>query len=189
MHKKLKILLLSQALFFLAGGLFGPIYAIFVQEIGGDLMTAGIAYSIFAISAGVLIYLISRWEDHVKHQEKLVIFGFALSALGFLGYLFVQRPLDLFIVQIIFGIGEAINTPAYDGLYSKHLDKGKFASEWGLYDSMQRIMVGIAAVVGGFLANAYGFSVLFVLMALLSVIGFAASCMLIIPKKDMMRES
>lgn len=178
MKRQLKLLLFSSALFMLAGGLFGPIYAIFVEEIGGDILTAGLAYSAFAIASGVLIFLISKWEDHVKHQEKLVVAGFVLSCIGFAGYLFIKRPLDLFLVQIIFGIGEAIGTPAFDGLYSRHLDKGKYVSEWGLWESLDYIVAGVAAVIGGFLAKIYGFKFLFIVMLILSFIGLIISLFL-----------
>ena len=182
MKKELKILVLSSALFVLAGGLFGPIYAIFVEEIGGDILTAGMAYSAFAISAGVLMFLISKWEDRVKHQEKLVFVSFLISSIGFLGYLFIQKPWHLFLVQIIFGIGEAIGDPAYDGVYSRYLDHGKFFSEWGLWESMQLILSAVAAAIGAFLANIYGFKFLFVIMFILSVLGTLVSMLLIIKK-------
>jgi MFS family permease len=178
MQRELKILLLSNALFALAGGMFGPIYAVFVAQIGGDLLTAGSAYAAFSIAAGILIFFISRWEDHVRHQEKLVVAGFALSCLGFFGYLLIQNPIDLFMVQIILGLGQAINTPAFDGLYTKHLDKGKFASEWGLWESSNYIVVAIAAIVGGFLASVFGFRFIFMVMFVVSLIGLVVSLLL-----------
>ncbi len=183
MQKELEILLLSSALFMLAGGLFGPIYAVFVEEIGGDLLTAGAAYSMFAIAAGILIFFISRWEDHVKHQEKLVVIGFVLSCTGFFGYTLIRNPFDLFMVQIIFGVGEAIGTPAYDGLYSRYMDKGKFVSEWGLWESLRWIVIGASAIVGGFLANIYGFRFLFMIMFIISVLGLIVSFSLIFLKR------
>lgn len=179
MKRGLKILILASALFLLAGGMFGPIYAIFVEEIGGDILTAGSAYAVFSIACGVLLFFISRWEDHVKHQEKLIVIGYFLSCIGFLGYLFISEPWHLFIVQIIFGIGHAINIPAYDGLYSKLLDKGKFASEWGLWETMAYIVGGVAALVGGYLANLYGFKFIFVIMFILSIIGLIVSLFLL----------
>ncbi|RMF54973.1 MFS transporter [Candidatus Woesearchaeota archaeon] len=183
MQRELKILLFSSALFMLAGGLFGPIYAVFVEEIGGDLLTAGTAYALFALAAAILIFVISRWEDHVKHQEKLVVAGYVLSCSGFLGYLLIREPVHLFIVQIIFGIGEAVGTPAFDGLYSKHLDKGKFASEWGLWESLQWVVTAVAAALGGFLADLYGFKLLFIIMFLLSLMGLFVSVFLLIKKE------
>ena len=64
MQKALKILLMASGLSILAGGLFGPIYAVFVEQIDGDLLTAGTAYAIFAIVAGVIIFLVSRWMNN-----------------------------------------------------------------------------------------------------------------------------
>ncbi len=183
MQKELKILLISSNLFLLAGGLFGPIYAVFVEQIGGDLLTAGGAYGAFSISAGILIFFISRWEDHVRHQEKLVVLGFLMNCIGFAGYLFIRNPIDLFIVQIVFGIGEAVNTPAFDGLYSKHLDRGRFVSEWGLWESMYRVITAIAAALGGLLAMLYGFRLLFTVMLIISIAGLLISVMLVYPRK------
>lgn len=179
MRKKLKILLTSSSLFMLAGGLFGPLYAVFVEDIGGDLLTAGSAYAAFSVAAGILIFLISRWEDRVKHQEKLIIAGYVLSCLGYLGYIFVQSPFQLFAIQIVFGVGEAIGTPAYDGLYSRFLDKGKFISEWGVWESLYYIIAGISAAIGGLLASLYGFRFLFIVMFIVSMIGLAVSTSLV----------
>ncbi|MFC1697912.1 MFS transporter [Nanoarchaeota archaeon] len=179
MRPALKILLIASSLAMLAGGLFGPIYAVFVEQIGGDLLTAGGAYAAFSIAAGLLIFLISRWEDHVKHKEILVIIGYALGCIGFIGYLLVQEPWHLFIVQIIFGLGEAIGVPAFDGLYSKNLDHGKFVSEWGLWETMAYIIGGISALIGGYIANIYGFKSLFIIMLIISIIGLIASLSLL----------
>ncbi len=183
MRKKLKILLFASALLMLAGGLFGPIYAVFVEQIGGDLLTAGGAYAAFAIASGVLIFFLSRWEDHVKHQEKLIVAGYFLSTIGFLGYLFIKTPLHLFIVQIILGFGEAVSSPAFDGLYSKNLQKGKFASEWGMWESLFYITTGVAAIAGGFLAQEFGFKVLFAVMFVFSLLGLISSLFLLKKKK------
>ena len=167
----------------MAAGMFGPIYAVFVEQIGGDLLTAGGAYATYSIAAGILIFFISRRADHIKHQEKLVVAGYALSSIGFLGYLLIQTSLDLFIVQMILGLGQAINIPAFDGLYSKHLDRGKFVSEWGLWESSNYIVIAIAAIIGGYLANVFGFRFIFVIMLVISLIGLAVSVLLLPRRK------
>lgn len=175
MKQTIKILLLSSFFINLAAGLFGPLYAVFVLQIGGDLLTAGVAYAGFSIALGIMIFFLGSWEDRVKHQEKLIIISRVLSVIGFFGYLFIRNPVDLFFVQIIFGLAEAIIVPAYDSLYSRNLDKGKAASEWGVFESTRAIVLGAAAVAGGFLAQEYGFSMLFSLMAVISLFSLAAS--------------
>jgi MFS family permease len=179
MKRELKLLLVVSALFTLAAELFGPIYAVFVEQIGGDLLTAGGAYAAFAIATGVLIFFIGKWEDRVMHLEKLVVVSYLLNVVGFIGYLMIRNPIDLFIVQIVFGIATAVNTPAFDGLYSKLLDKGKYASEWGMWESQYYIIGAIAAASGGFLAQMYGFKFLFTVMLIVSILGFLASTLLL----------
>tara|TARA_Y100000034_G_C6738489_1_gene327569 strand:+ start:77 stop:625 length:549 start_codon:yes stop_codon:yes gene_type:complete len=179
MKHRLKILLWSSFFINLAAGLFGPLYAVFVEKIGGDLLTAGSAYAAFAIASGVIIFFLSKYEDKVKHQEKLLILSRFLSVIGFAGYLLIRNPLDLFIVQIIFGIAVAIGNPTFDSMYSKNLTKGKFASQWGAWEAMYSITVGVAAIIGGFIAQNYGFQILFWIMLIISIISFISALSLI----------
>ena len=63
----LKMMLVLEALIMFSGGLFGPLYALFVEGVGGSIIDVGIASSIFLMSAAVLIYLIGKWADKIKH--------------------------------------------------------------------------------------------------------------------------
>ena len=100
MKNILKILLWSSFLINLSAGLLGPIYAIFVENIGGNLLTAGSAYATFSISSGILIYFLGKWEDKLKHQERILLLGRFLTILRTAGYLLVQSPIHLFGVQL-----------------------------------------------------------------------------------------
>ncbi len=187
MNRKLKFLLGASGMSITAGALIGPIYAVFVEQIGGDLLDAGGAYGVYAGVAAILTFLFSRWEDHVRHQEKLVVLGYALGCIGFLGYMFIRNPLELFLVQMIFGVADSIKDPAYDGLYSKFLDKGKFVSEWGLWETMYYMVTAVAATVGGFVATFWGFGALFTLMFLFSFVGLLVSMGLFLRSNYSMR--
>lgn len=170
MRHEVKILLLSGGIYLFAVGLFGPIYAVFTEEIGGDILTAGMTYAAFAIAAGLTTFLISRLGDKVKNIENLIIAGFSFGAIGFFGYTLVSKPWHLFIVQTILGLSAAIGAPAWDALYSKHLEKGKFVSGWGMWESVNWITAGAAAATGGLLAQVFGFKALFKIMFMLSLI-------------------
>ena len=159
----------------LSVGLFGPIYAIFVSNIGGDVFEAGSAYAAFSLAAGFMIFFISRWEDHVKHKEKLILISHVIGAVGILGYMFVQNPIQLFLVQILLGLAGAIGSPAFDGLYSRYLDKGRFVSEWGLFNSINYVVAAVSAVAGGLIVTIYNFQVLFMVMFLFSLASIVVS--------------
>ncbi len=55
-----RILLITSYIGFLTVGLFGPLYAIFVKKIGGDVLEAGVAYGLFSIVSGAFIFTAGR---------------------------------------------------------------------------------------------------------------------------------
>ncbi|QQG43858.1 MAG: MFS transporter [Candidatus Roizmanbacteria bacterium] len=183
MKNGLKILLLADSWQVTALGMIAPIYAIFVERIGGDLLDASWAYFAFMMSTGVTIFLISHWEDKIKHKEKLIMLGYVLTVAGAMMYIFVFNQFTLIITQIVLGLAQAIKDPAYDALYSDYLDTGKKASEWGDWESMYYVATALAAILGGYIATVLGFRALFVGMAIFSIFS-ALVCINLFRKKE-----
>ncbi|MBW2966453.1 MFS transporter [Candidatus Woesearchaeota archaeon] len=175
MKKWLRILLIADFFMLLAAGMLLPIYALFVEKIGGDILAASGSWAIFTFTSGFLIWLFGKWEDKVKHLEKMVFGGYLFRCIGFLGFFFVANKYHLFGIQAILGIGIAASLPAYDSLYSKLLSKGKFASEWGTWEGMSMMVAALAAVIGGIVANYLGFKILFLIMFASSLLGLLIS--------------
>ena len=169
-NKALRILLITNALVLVAGAMLGPIYALFVERIGGNLFDASIAGGIFAFAAGITTYLSGKYADKIKRDERIVAFGYMVMATGFFLYLFVDSIAFLFIVQAIIGFGEAIYSPAFDALYSMHITKQKAGREWGAWESMNYFTLGVGAVVGGFIVSNFGFNSIFIFMGLLCLV-------------------
>lgn len=166
-NKPLKILLATNSLILFAGAMIGPIYALYVQKIGGDLLDASFTAGLFALVAGISVLLFGRFSDKVKENELLIVAGYLIMGIGFLLFIFVNSIFFLLIVQIILGFGEAVYSPAFDALYSKHLDGNKSGSQWGVWESMNYFTFAISAVIGGYLVTKFGFNALFAIMSLL----------------------
>ena len=178
MHKQQKLFLTTNSFFVLAFGMFGPIYAIFVQKIGGDILAAGTAWAVFMIISGVGILLTGNILDRLKRDKPAIILGCALESLAFLGYFLVSNITQLFLAQVLLGISAVIKVPAYDSFYTKYLEKGKFGSQWAAWEGLGYIVYGIAAVIGAFLAKIFGFKILFLIMFFISLIGLFLSTQL-----------
>jgi len=151
----------------MSAAMLGPIYALFVEKVGGDLMDASIAGSIFALVAGLTTLISGKYSDKIKENKQVIVFGYAIMGVGFLLYLWVASVVSLFIVQAIIGFGEAIYAPAFDSLYSKHLDRHKSGRQWGAWESINYFTTAIGAIIGGGLVTLFGFQPLFVIMAML----------------------
>lgn len=166
-NKALRILLYTNAMILLAAAMLGPIYALFVEKVGGDLMDASIAGSIFALVAGLTTLIFGKYSDKIKENELIIVLGYGIMGVGFLLYFWVASVLFLFVVQAIIGFGEAIYSPAFDAVYSKHLDEHKSGTQWGAWESMNYFTTAIGAIIGGGLVTIFGFQVLFVIMTML----------------------
>jgi len=147
--------------------MLGPIYALFVEKVGGDLMDASISGGIFALVAGLTSLISGKYSDKIKENELIVVLGYLIIGFGFLLYFWVSSIFFLFIVQAIIGLGEAIYSPAFDAVYSKHLDGHKSGRQWGAWESMNYFTMAIGSVVGGSLVTIFGFQILFLIMAIL----------------------
>jgi MFS family permease len=171
MKKGIKVLLKADGWINLAMGMIGPIYAIYVEEIGGDILDASWAYSTYMITAGVVMYMLSKWEDRAKHKEKFIVIGYALTSLGCLLYFFVFNQFTLLITQVVLGLSIAVLDPAFDAIYSHYVKAKEEASNWGIWESMSYIVTGFAAIFGGYIASSFGFKTLFLIMFIISLFG------------------
>lgn len=169
LNKGLVVLLSTNSLILLAGAMLAPIYALFVEEIGGDLLDASYAAAAFALAAGITTMISGKFSDKIRETEYIMIAGYAIMALGFYLLSIVDTIALLLISQVIIGLGESVYSPSFDALYSRHLDKGKAGSEWGLWESMNYFTAATGAIIGGVIAFNFGFDILFLLMSGLCV--------------------
>ena len=99
----------------------------------------------------------------------MMVFGYSLNALLTFGYLLVDNPIKLFIVQVGLGIAEAIGTPLWDTLYASSLHEEHDTYAWGLSTGQSQIVSGIAFGVGGLLAYYFSFTILFIVMGVVQM--------------------
>ncbi len=130
-------------------------------------MDASIAGALFACAAGVTTLVSGKYSDKIKQNELVVVLGYIIMGIGFLLYTLVDSIWLLFAVQVIIGLGEAIYSPAFDSVYSKHLNNKKAGSQWGAWESMNYFTAAIGAIIGGLLVTQFGFNTMFIIMAML----------------------
>lgn len=169
MTRAAKILTVASFLGFISLGLFGPIYAIFVRQIGGDVLEAGTAYGIFSLVSGLFVFFVGRSDFFKRRLRPMAVVGYMLFTIGNAGYLVIQNTLQLFVVQIVLGIAGGILEPSWDGLFSANLTEERAAHFWATWAGMQNIATGIGALAGGVLVALYSFKFLFIVMLILNI--------------------
>jgi len=167
-NKALRAMLIADGIVSLAAAMLGPIYAFFVEEVGGDILDAGLTSFVFFFTAGITTLVAGKYADKIKENELIIVFGYAMMGIGFLMYLLVDTIMFLFLVMVVTGFADAIYAPAFDSIYSKHCTRRKSGLQWGAWEAINYFTVAIAAAVGGIVVTLFGFNILFIAMAVLS---------------------
>jgi len=169
LNRSLRILISTNAILVFIIGLFAPFYAVFIKNIGGSIAFAGFSWAIFSIVAGVLILLFSNWELKIKEPELLIALGYILRGGVFLSYAVMTNMAQLIATQVLWGIAAALSVPAFDSVYASHTKQEDSIVQWGEWEGVSSIMAGLAALIGGVIIQSFGYGVVFLIMATISV--------------------
>jgi predicted MFS family arabinose efflux permease len=156
-----------------------PIFAIFAATKipGGNTEIAASSFSAYLIVRVIFELASGKYLSKSTDAQKFAmsILGIVLVSLGYVGFALTKNVSSLFIFYGVIGMGLGIASPAKNCLFSSHLDKDKEVTEWSIYDGFVFMGMAMSATIGGFIANRYGFTFLFYLVAvtnLLSVIPY-----------------
>src|SRR3989344_2491252 len=164
------ILLRSTNIWYFGEGMLGPLLAVLTEKVGGDILDITWAWAIFLVVTGLLTIMISYFADKKDgFTEKLMFAGYILNALFTFGYLLVDSPYKLFIIQAGLGIATALATPTWDALYAKYEDKKHPTFTWGKHEGYYRLITALAIIIGGLIVSYFSFDLLFVLMGAIQV--------------------
>ena len=169
LSRTVKILLLGANIWYFGEGMLGPLFAIFSEKVGGDILDITWAWATYLVITGVFYIIVGRLLNNKEIKVKVMVFGYSLNALLTFGYLLVDSPFKLFLVQAGLGIAEALGTPAWDALYAKSLDSDLDSYAWGLSTGQSQIVTGIAFAVGGVITHFISFNALFITMGIIQI--------------------
>jgi MFS family permease len=176
MNKILKILLLSDVLIIAGFGLLGPIFAIFLKEniIGGSILAVGIAQTIYLLTkAGLQIY-VSKYTDHEKGNIRelytLIIGSLIFTSVPIL-YILSTTIWHIYLAQFINGLGAALAYPGWMTLYTRFTNKNKEGYKWSVHNTSISLGAAATAAIGAYIAEMLGFNILFIIVAIFSLIG------------------
>lgn len=168
-NRALRLMLVNNGIILFVAGLLTPLYAIYVEEIGGQLIDASIAASALPFAAAITVLISGYVADKTDEDVMIMVVGSLFITLGFFLYLFTHSMTLVIINQVLIGIGEAIYAPAFDSVYSLHLDKRKAGRQWGAWEAMRYITLSASALIGGIIVVKTGFQTLFIVMTLASL--------------------
>lgn len=91
---------------------------------------------------------------HTERDEVIMLmWGNILMGLPIILLTQVTAAWHYYLLQIVFGIGAAMNLVDWRKLFAKNLDKGREGLQYAVYDSIMSLSIALIAVSGGVVAN------------------------------------
>lgn len=190
MNKIIKTLISSNLLLNSGWGLLAPVFAIFVLEniaVGSAQQGAkivGFASLTYWALKSFLQIPIGKFLDK-NHGERddfwFVAVGIFFTGLTPFLLLLASQAWHIYAFEALHALGMAMVIPSWSAIFTRHIDKGKEAIEWGTNSTVLGLGAGIAGAVGGILAAIFGFKLIFVLVGSITI---ASSFFLLFIRKD-----
>ena len=176
MHKVLRILILSDLFIIGSFGLVQPIFAVYmIQNITGISLTAiGIAVTIQLVTKAVVQIVVAKWTDEEPGNRRelgTLFVGSVLMSLVSFGYIWAKSIPFLYGLQFLYGLGGALAFPGWVVIYTRYIRAEKAGYEWSVYSTIVSLGTAAAASIGAYMAEAFSFNSLFVIIGTLSLIG------------------
>lgn len=175
-NKVIKYLILSDLAFWTGWGLLNPVFAIFVVEKiqGGSVFVVGMASAVFWIVRSIArvpigVLLDSRPSE--RDDYFVLVAGLLLTSLTPFGFVFAKTPLHIYLLQAVHGFGLAMSLAGWMAIFTRHIDKGRESTEWGLNATTLGLGIGVAGAVGGWAVTRFGFEPVFIVVGVLGILG------------------
>jgi MFS family permease len=175
MRKELLVVILANIFSAIGMGIFAPVYSLFSQQIDGGYLEVSTALGIFWLVVALLELPFGHLSDKFG-KKKFIVIGGIIGAVGSLLYIFVNTPIQLYIVEAFSGIAMAMQTPAIESLISEASPKKKRGRMFGLFNSSVNFSYGLASIVSGLAVATLGVSSIFLLSSAFQICSSAVVC-------------
>lgn len=174
MNNSLKLLLAINSVFVLSANLLGPLYAVYIEGLGGSITMVSGTWSVMLISVTLTNLILIKYGDRVKEHEHFLLSGFILRTVAWLSFVYASNIFHIIFIQIIIGVGEAVGSTGFDAIFAEHLDRARHIRDYATWKTLSSLIAALATMIGGLIVTQYGFNPMFYLMSIV------ASCCAII---------
>ncbi len=185
-NKIIRYLLISDFIFYSGWGLILPVFALYVIEHveGGNIMAVGIAEAIYLIVNSILRVACGWFLDNQPNEKtdyQFMAAGLFFASLVPFCYIMASNIWQIYFLEAVRAAGLAMSISGWSAIFTRHIDKGREATEWGISAMSVGIGAGFAGIAGGWAITQFGFDPVF---AAVGFAGIAGSAVLLAIRND-----
>lgn len=170
-NRSIRALLIADSMVLTGAAMLAPLYALFVDRVGGDILDAGITAAALALGSGATCLIAGRFIDRRQRKKPMLAAAYLVIAAGFVLYSFAGSVWELAAIQVVIGVAQAVQATSFDALFTVSSDRSNAGEQWGAWEALAYFTQALGALAGSLIVTAYGFEALFYVMAALTLAG------------------
>ena len=140
--------------------MIGPFYALYVANISGGMEKLGFSFSIMILVQAAASYFVGHYSDRLGRKPFLFVAAY-MDAVILLLYTAVDKTFQIYILQALLGLTNAINMTIRGSLLADLTKIEKRGSEIGRFNALVSVFTAGGFTLGGYLAKYYGLKSIF----------------------------
>ena len=161
-------------------GIVVPLLPVYAHQLGAGGLAIGLIFGSFALSRTFFLPYFGRLSDR-KGRKRLIVVG--LVSYAFLSMAFVMADSISFLVIIRFfqGIASSMMMPAIQAYVGDITPPGREGFTMGFFNMSIFFGLSLGPILGGSIKDQWGLDASFLIMGLLSLVGFFLSLVFLPP--------
>jgi MFS family permease len=164
-------LYVTDFLLWIEWGIARSMLPIHVHELGASPLDVGLVFTVFSI---ILIFIYPFWgavSSHFGKRKILIVFGMATTAPLFLIMAFQNQVLQLILLRACTAISIGAVVPTTWTLVSDVSSPQRVGRNMGVLGSVELAGAAFGPLIGGVVADTFGFPALWIFVAAVCVVG------------------
>lgn len=164
--------IIADLILFAGWGLVDPIFAIFILDKieGATLITLGVVAAVYWFVKSLIQIPVAIALDKTpteKDDYMVLVAALVLAGIASFAFTTINQIWQLYLVQLVKAVAFALYLPSFYSIFSGHLDKDHRSLEFSLDSTSVGIAAGTAGLISGVLAKYFGFTMVFIVVAIL----------------------
>lgn len=168
-----KAVILAEMLLWSGWNFIMPIFSIYITKLpGGSVEKAATSFSVYLLSRVVFGLLSGQYlnKRRTRHKFILMMLGMGILSLSYIGLAYSQSIAMVYFYYGVIGLALGMAQPAKNALFSTNVKKEKSTIVWSVLDAGVFLSMAGAAIIGGIIAERFGFQILFFLASLINFV-------------------
>ena len=161
-------------------GVVVPLLPIYAHDLGASGLYIGFIFGAFSLSRSFFLPWFGRLSD-MKGRKPFIVPGFLGYALISIAFIYSNSVNTLIVIRFFHGIASAMLMPVIQAYIGDITPKGREGVTMGIFNMSLFLGLSVGPLIGGFIKDHFGLQASFLCMALLALIGFFLSLILLPP--------